>query len=412
MTGDLRINGERLWETLMRSAEIGPGKAGGLRRLTGTDEDKQIRDQFAEWCDEAGLTMTVDRLGNMFARRDGTDNDLPPVTMGSHLDTQYAGGRFDGILGVLAGLEIIRTLNDNDIATRYPIEVINWTNEEGCRFSPSMGCSGAFAGVFDEEWIASRMDDDGFLQGEELERIGYRGDAPVGGRKLDSYFELHIEQGPILDAEGIPVGIVAGGYKSYGMHIDVRGRTAHAGPTPMNERRDALVGASRVVVAVNEIGWKYHNTNGKTTAPRIVAWPNKPGIVSEWAQFSVDCRHPDPATADEMMGEIEEAIEDAAAKSNVEMEIVTRWEFDGANFDADLIELVRAKAEELGAPHKKLLSQAGHDAYHIAKVAPTAMLFSPCKDGITHNEEEDIELARTEPAVNVLMHAALARANR
>ncbi len=412
MTTDIRIDGERLWSTLMRSAEIGPGKAGGLCRLPGTDEDKAMRDQFAEWCAQAGLTMSVDRLGNMFARRAGTEDDLPPVTVGSHLDTQYAGGRFDGILGVLAGLEVVRTLNDHDIETRYPIEVINWTNEEGCRFSPSMCCSGAFAGVFDEDFVANRPDDDGLLQGEELERIGYRGPEPVGGRQFDSYFELHIEQGPILDAERIPLGIVTGGYKSYGMHVDVRGRTAHAGPTPMNERKDALVGAARVVVAVNDIGWKHHNTNGKTTCTRIVAWPNKPGIVSEWAQFSIDCRHPDKATAAQMMAEIEQAIEEAADKANVDMEIGTRWEFDGASFDPELIELMRATAKEMGVPYKELLSQAGHDAYHIAKVCPATMIFSPCKDGITHNEEEDAELEMTEPAVNVLLQAVLARANR
>ncbi|MGI9465136.1 MAG: hydantoinase/carbamoylase family amidase, partial [Aestuariivirgaceae bacterium] len=359
MTSDLRINGERLWETLMRSAEIGPGKAGGLSRLPGSDADKDMRDQFTEWCTDAGLTMTVDRLGNMFARRAGTEDELPPVTLGSHLDTQYAGGRFDGILGVLAGLEIVRTLNDNDIETRYPIEVINWTNEEGCRFSPSMGCSGAFAGVFEEDWIASREDDDGLVQGEELERIGYRGPAPVGGRELDSYFELHIEQGPQLEADGIPLGIVNGGYKSYGMHIDVRGRTAHAGPTPMNERRDALVGAARVAVAVNDIGWKYHNSNGKTTTTRMVAWPNKPGIISEWAQFSVDCRHPDPAIAGQMMAEIEQAIETAADKAQVEMEIITRWEFDGASFAPELMELLDTVAGKLGVQRKKMLSQAG-----------------------------------------------------
>ncbi len=412
MTDDLRIDGDRLWQTLMRSAEIGPGKAGGLCRLTASDEDGEMRDQFADWCREAGLGLTVDALGNMFARRDGSDNDLPPVTVGSHLDTQYAGGRFDGILGVLAALEIVRTFNDNDVETRHPIEIINWTNEEGCRFSPSMSCSGAFAGVYDTDWVAARQDDDGKVLSEELDRIGYSGDAPVGGRRLDSYFELHIEQGPLLDAEGLSLGIVTGGYKSYGMHVDVRGRTAHAGPTPMPERRDALVGASRVVVAVNDIGWKYHNTDGKTTCTRIVAWPNKPGIVSEWAQFSVDCRHPDRAMADRMLAEIEQAIEEAAAKAQVEMEIVTRWEFDGASFDPELVQLMRDTAARLDVPCKDLLSQAGHDAYYIARMAPATMIFSPCKDGITHNEDEDIDLERTVPAVNVLLQAVLARANR
>lgn len=412
MTDHLTIDPDRLWSTLMRSAEIGPGKAGGLCRLPGSDEDKQMRDQFAEWCEEAGLTMTVDRLGNMFAKRAGSDDSLPPVTMGSHLDTQYAGGRFDGILGVLAGLEVVRTLNDAGIETKRPIEVINWTNEEGCRFSPSMCCSGAFAGVFDADWVASREDDDGFRQGEELERIGYRGDVPVGGREFDSYFELHIEQGPQLDAEDLPLGIVTHGYKTHGMHVDVRGVTSHAGPTPMPIRRDALAAASRVIAAVNDIGIKYHNSGGRATAPRVVAWPNKPGILAEWAQFSVDCRHPEEAGANAMRDEIEVAIAEASEKNKVEMEVVSRWEFGNEKFSDELIGLVRDTAKDLGVTHKDMQSLAGHDAYHIAKIAPTVLIFSPCVDGITHNEDEDIELDKTVPAVNVLANAVLARANR
>jgi len=411
-TANLRIDGARLWASLMASAEIGPGKAGGLCRLAATDADKQMRDLFRRWCEEAGLTVTVDRLGNMFARRAGTRDDLAPVTMGSHLDTQYAGGRFDGILGVLSGLEVIRTFNDLGIETLRPIEVINWTNEEGCRFAPPMASAGAFAGVYTESFVATRADDDGLLQGEELERIGYRGEAPVGGRALDAYFELHIEQGPVLDAEAIPVGIVTGGYKSFGAHVDVRGETAHAGPTPMEKRCDALVGAARVVAAVNDIGWKYSNTLGKATVTRLVAWPNKPGIISEWAQFSLDCRHPDPVTAQAMWSEIEAAIPAAADRARVDMEVTTRWEFGNERFDAGLIGLLRGAVKDLGVKSRDLLSQAGHDAYHISKCAPTAMIFSPCKDGITHNEAEDIDLKMTEPAVNVMMHAVLTRANR
>ena len=411
-SSNLRIDGARLWSSLMASAEIGPGKAGGLCRLAASDSDKEMRDEYRRWCEAAGLTVTVDRLGNMFARRPGKRDDLPPVTMGSHLDTQYAGGRFDGILGVLSGLEVIRTLNDAGIETLRPIEVINWTNEEGCRFSPPMASAGAFAGVYTEEFVATRADDDGLLQGEELERIGYRGPAAVGGRPLDAYFELHIEQGPILDAEAIPLGIVTGGYKSFGAHVDVKGETAHAGPTPMEKRRDALVGAARVVAAVNDIGWKHADTLGKATVTRLVAWPNKPGIISEWAQFSLDCRHPDPATAQEMWAQIEAAIPAAAKEANVEMEIATRWEFGNERFDPELIALLRAAAGDLGVATRDLLSQAGHDAYHVSKCAPTAMIFSPCIGGITHNEAEDIDLKMTEPAVNVMMHAVLARANR
>lgn len=408
----LTIDGDRLWATLMRSAEIGPGKAGGLKRLAASDEDKKMRDQFADWCSDAGLIITVDRLGNMFARREGTEDNLPPVTMGSHLDTQYAGGRFDGILGVLTGLEIVRTLNDREIVTKRPIEVVNWTNEEGCRFSPSMCCSGAFAGVYDADWVANREDDEGFKQGEELERIGYRGPSEVGGRNLDSYFELHIEQGPMLHAAGEFLGVVTKGAKTHGMHVDVQGVTSHAGPTPMMERHDALAGAARVIAAVNDIGLQYHNSGGRATASRVIAWPNKPGILAEWAQFSVDCRHPDPAIANAMRADIEESIRQAADKNMVTMEIVSRWEFGDETFSIDLIDLIRKHADAQGVKCRDMMSLAGHDAYYVSKVAPAVLIFSPCADGITHNESESIDLESTLPAVNVLLNSVVARANR
>ena len=408
----LEIDGDRLWSTLERSAEFGPGKAGGLRRLALSEADKQMRDQFVAWCEAAGCTVTVDRVGNIFARRAGREDGLAPVVIGSHLDTQAAGGRYDGILGVLAGLEVFRTLDDRGLETRRPIEVVSWTNEEGARFQPPMIASGAFAGVYDVDWVLAQSDDDGLTYGGELARIGYDGAAPVGGRDLDSYFELHIEQGPILEAEQVPLGIVTKGYTTHGMHVDVFGETAHSGPTPMDKRRNALIGAALVAVRVNEIGWAQHDSDGKSTVPRLVCWPNKPGILPEYAQVTLDVRHPDPEVAGRMLAEVEAALAESAAKGNVEMKVAATWTFGDEVFDPELIAGVKAAAEAQSVPCREIFSQAGHDAYHISKIAPTALLFTPCKDGITHNEAEHIEPDYTFPGVNVLLNAVLARADR
>ncbi len=407
----LQIDGERLWQTLTRSGEIGPGRAGGLCRLPLTDADRDMRDQFVSWCEEAGCSVSVDRLGNIFARRAGEDDSLPPVLVGSHLDTQVAGGRYDGILGVLSGLEVVRTLNDGDLRTRRPIEVVCWTNEEGARFQPPMMCSGAFAGVHEVDWILNCEDDDGFVFGEELARIGYDGTTPVGDRDIDAYFELHIEQGPELEARGIPLGIVSGGYFTRGMVIEIKGENAHSGPTPMDKRRNALVGAAMMIVAANDIGWKQHPP-GKSTSSRIKVWPNKPGILPDYAQVTADFRHPDRDTTLAMESDMRAAVEDCCERANVDAEVVQTWEFGNEVFDDACIALVKGAADELQVPYQEMLSQAGHDAYHMTRVAPTALLFSPCKEGITHNENEHIELGYTTPSVNVLLHAVLARANR
>ncbi|MBT6276762.1 MAG: Zn-dependent hydrolase [Chromatiales bacterium] len=414
MDGDnqLRVDGERLWDTLMRSGEIGPGRAGGLCRLPLTEADREMRDLFVQWCRDARCTITIDKLGNIFARRAGEDDSLAPVLVGSHLDTQVAGGKYDGILGVLSGLEILRTLNDAALPTRRAIEVVCWTNEEGARFQPPMQCSGAFAGVHTVEWVLDSRDDDGAVFGEELAKIGYDGDAPVGGRDLDSYFELHIEQGPELEASGVPLGVVVGGYFSRGMVMEVHGENAHAGPTPMDKRRNSLVGASMLVVAANEIGWEYHPEEGKSTATRMLVWPNKPGILPDWAEVTVDFRHPDKAKTLEMEAKMLAAIPGAAKRANVDIEVTKNWEFGNEVFDAECLDLLRRTARELDIPYTDMLSQAGHDAYHMTRVTPTAMLFSPCKDGISHNENEHIELDYTLPSVNVLLHAVIARANR
>ena len=290
---DTRIDIERFWATIERSAEIGPGRPGGLSRLALSDADKQMRDEFASWCRDGGLSLRIDGIGNIFARRAGTDNGLPPVVIGSHLDTQINGGRFDGIAGVLAGLEICRTLDAIGHRTRRPIEVVNWTNEEGGRFSPPMVGSGCFVGAYPLDWARGRMDDDGKSIGEELARIGYLGEMEPIPHAFDAYFEFHIEQGPHLDREGMQVGVVTGGYPSTGMLVEFRGETAHTGPWPMERRKNALVAGARLLVAVDDLGWHYAGSGGKATAARLVAWPNKPGILSDWAQAVCDVRHPD-----------------------------------------------------------------------------------------------------------------------
>src|SRR5262247_1774192 len=406
------IDPPRFWSTVMRSGEIGPGKAGGLRRVALSDADKEMRDLFITWCTEAGCTVTVDRLGSIFARRPGREDHLSPVLIGSHLDTQVAGGKYDGIVGVLAGLEVLRTLDERRVATKRPLELVCWTNEEGARFTPPMVASGAFAKVFGADWVLALRDDDGKVFGAELERIGYNGKTVVGGRSIDAYFELHIEQGPILDREAVPVGIVVGGYATRGMHVDVHGETAHSGPTPMDRRRNALVGAAMLAVAVNEIGWKYHDTEGKATVARLVAWPNKAGILSEYAQLTCDVRHADRAVADRMLAEVKAAIPECARRANVEMRIAGEWQFGNERFDPACIRLIREAAQTLGVPHRDILSQAGHDAYYISRIAPAAMIFTPCRDGISHNEAEHAELDYTVPGVDVLLHAVLARADR
>jgi beta-ureidopropionase / N-carbamoyl-L-amino-acid hydrolase len=412
MTTNLSVNGSRLWDTLMVSARIGTGPRGGIRRLTLTEPDRQVRDQLKAWADESGYALSIDGLGSMVLRRAGTEPDLPPVVIGSHLDTQWAGGRFDGVLGVLAGLEVLRTLDDLGVSTKRSIEVVNWTNEEGARFSPPMLCSLAWSGQATPEWVEGRIDRDGVRFGDALDAIGYRGAEPVGGRTIDAYFELHIEQGPALDAAGVPVGIVTGGFPSCGMRIAVEGETAHTGPTPMAERRNALVGAAMVAVAVNDIGWAHAATDAKATAARLDLVPNLPGTLSEYAELFVDMRAPALDTLETMKAQLREALPACAERSRTAIRVAEEWGFGVFSFDDGLIGLLRATAGKLGVPTMDLRSQAGHDAYHVARVAPACMIFTPCKGGITHNEAEDIDLDATLPGVNLLLHAALARANR
>jgi N-carbamoyl-L-amino-acid hydrolase len=412
MHSNLTIDAQRLWSTIMASAEIGQGRRGGLRRLALSDADREMRERFRQWAIADGYSVKVDRLGSMFVRREGRGPELSPVLIGSHLDTQAAGGRFDGILGVLAGLEVLRTLDQAGIATRRPIEVVNWTNEEGARFLPPMMASLAFAGKETVDWVRARSDKEGATVGAELERIGFAGSEPVGGREIDAYFELHIEQGPRLDRARVPVGIVTGGFPTRGMRIEIGGETAHVGPTPMSRRRNALVGAAHVAVAIDEIGWRYAAGEGKTTAARLDLSPNLPGIISEAATLYCDMRHPEASELDAMAAEVETAMVDCARRSRCRIEIAERWGFGGLAFDHGLIALLREAAQSLGHATMDLRSEAGHDAYHMASICPAAMIFTPCKDGISHNEAEDTSIEDMVPGANVLLHAALARADR
>jgi N-carbamoyl-L-amino-acid hydrolase len=408
---NLSIDEDRLWSTLERSAEIGIGKAGGLRRMALSDDDKVMRDQFVEWCKSCGCSITVDAAGSIFARRAGREDHLPPVLVGSHLDTQAAGGRFDGILGVLAGLEILRTLEDNGITTRRPIEVVNWTNEEGARFAPPMAASCVFAGIQPIEWLHDLLDDDGIRFGDELERIGYLGDVPVGGRYLDSYFELHIEQDALMEDEEKSVGVVTGGYASHALTCVFRGECAHTGPTEMKKRRNAMIGASYFLAAVNDIGWDYEPV-GRASASRMIIWPNKFGILPEYTEVTVDMRHLDRAKTDEMVAKTRVALKEAALKGNVDYEITAEWTFGDEVFDPDCAQLVRDAATARDISQMDIKSIAGHDAYYISRIAPTALVFSPCVNGITHNEAEDVKREPTIEAVNVFFDAVVARADR
>lgn len=406
----IAIDGDRLFETIAQSAKIGPGRAGGLRRLALSDADKQMRDLFVSWCTDIGCAVRVDEAGNIFARMEGRE-DVPPVLIGSHLDTQMAGGRFDGILGVLTGLEILRVLKDAGITSKRPIEVVNWANEEGARFAPPMSSSAVFAGAKRLDWLYALKDDDNLTFGDELQRIGYKGETPAKAFPIDAYFEFHIEQGPLLHEKSLPLGIVVGGYKSHGMNVIFRGETAHSGPTPMDKRQNALVAAAKFITAVNDIGWA-HAPIGKSTASRISLWPNKNGILPDYAETTVDMRHSDQAVTDEMVAQARAALAEAAKTAQVDYEIEAEWTFGEEAFDLDLIELVCTTARGKGIEPLRMHSQAGHDAYNLCRVAPTALIFCPCIDGITHNEAEDVARAPTVQAANVVLGAVLARADR
>jgi N-carbamoyl-L-amino-acid hydrolase len=407
---NLTVDGGRLWDSLMEMAKIGATPKGGVCRLALTDLDRAGRQLFVDWCLAAGCTIAVDKVGNVFARREGRDAARPAVMTGSHLDTQPTGGRFDGIFGVLAGLEVVRTLNDRGIATEAPIEVAVWTNEEGSRFSPAMMGSGAYAGIFPLAEVLEKRDMDGKRFGDELARIGFAGHDEPGSRAVGAYFEAHIEQGPILEAEGRTIGVVTGSQGQRWYEVTVRGQEAHAGPTPMSRRRDALVGAARMIDLVNRIG-RERPPYACATVGVIQSKPNSRNTIPGEVFFTVDFRHPDDDVLSTMDALLKTGCGAIAAEGGLELSIVDFWYAPPTPFAPRLVEAVRAGAARHGFSHRDIVSGAGHDAVYMAKVAPAAMIFVPCIGGISHNEVEDAKPADIEAGANVLLHAMLQEAS-
>jgi N-carbamoyl-L-amino-acid hydrolase len=405
---DLRINASRLWQSLMDLASIGATALGGVRRITLTDLDRQGRDRVVEWFKAAGLDVRVDPIGNIFGRRAGRDPSRPPVVAGSHIDTQPSGGKFDGAYGVLAGLEVVRTLNDHGVRTDAPIEVAAWTNEEGSRFTPVMMGSGAFAGAFSLEHALSRTDIEGKSVGDELKRIGYAGTAALG-TPVGAYFEAHIEQGPILEETRNTIGIVTGALGQRWFDVTVTGMNAHAGPTPMNLRRDALLAASRLVGDVNRIALD-EAPHGRGTVGFMQVLPNSRNVVPGEVKFSVDFRHPDDAGLRKMERELRAASTRVEGECSVAVKVEEVVYFPPCRFDAACVAAVREGAHKGGYPSMEIVSGAGHDAVYLAGVAPTAMIFVPCKDGLSHNELEDAKVEHLAAGCNVLLHAMVSRA--
>ena len=403
---NLKINGDRLWDSLMEMAKIGPGVAGGNNRQTLTDEDGEGRALFSKWCEDAGCTMGLDQIGNMFARREGTDPDALPVYVGSHLDTQPTGGKYDGVLGVLAGLELVRTLNDLNIKTKHPIVVTNWTNEEGTRFAPAMLASGVFAGVHTQDWAEDREDAEGKRFGDELDRIGWRGDEEVGARKMHAFFELHIEQGPILEAEGKDIGVVTHGQGLNWTQVTITGKDAHTGSTPMPMRRNAGLAMARVLELVDEIAWS-HAPDAVGAAGHIDVYPNSRNVIPGKVVFTVDFRSPDLDVINDMVSRMKAGAEEICAAMGCEIEFERAGGFDPVTFDEGCVTAVRNAAERLGYSHRNLVSGAGHDACWINRVAPTAMVMCPCVDGLSHNEAEEISKDWATAGTDVLMHAVV-----
>lgn len=403
---NLRINSDRLWDSIHEMAEIGPGIAGGNNRQTVTDEDSEGRKLFQKWCEEAGCTMGVDQMGTMFMTRPGTDPDALPVYVGSHLDTQPTGGRYDGVLGVLAGLEIVRSLNDLNIKTKHPIVVTNWTNEEGTRYAPAMMASGVFAGILEQEEIYNHEDAEGKKFGDELERIGWKGEEKVGARDMHAFFELHIEQGPILEIEGKDIGVVTHGQGLSWTQITITGKDSHTGSTPMPMRKNAGLGMAKILQMVDEIAWA-HKPDAVGAAGHIDVYPNSRNVIPGKVIFTVDLRSPQLAVIEEMEQQLDKGAREICADLGLGIEMEKVGGFDPVEFDEGCVTAVRNAAERLGYSHRNIVSGAGHDACWINRTAPTAMIMCPCVDGLSHNEAEDISKEWAQAGADVLFHAVV-----
>ena len=406
MLPNLKINPQRLWDTLMDTARIGSTAKGGIKRLTLTDEDKHVRDWFKAQCEALGCTVGIDEVGNMFARRPGVDNSLAPICIGSHLDTQPTGGKFDGVLGVLGGLEALRTMVDLGYTTHAPLELVNWSNEEGSRFAPAMLASGVFAGVFPPQYAWDREDRAGLRYGDELERIGYKGAEKAGGHKLGAMFELHIEQGPILEDEGKMIGIVTGVQGMRWYEVTVMGQDAHTGATPMRLRKNALLGAARMVDAVDAIAHA-HAPDAVGTVGLIENRPNSRNVIPGEVFFTVDFRHPDEAVLEAMEAEFRLVLPRILDPLKLVFEEKRIWNSPAVRFAPELIDCVRHGAAKAGYSAREMVSGAGHDAAYIARVAPTTMIFVPCLGGISHNEAESTTFDECAAGAQVLLEAVV-----
>ncbi|MFO0559583.1 MAG: Zn-dependent hydrolase [Polyangiales bacterium] len=407
---DIRINGARLWQSLMDLARVGATAKGGVCRLALTDLDKQGRDLVVSWAKEAGLEITTDKIGNVFMRRKGKNNALAPVVCGSHIDTQPTGGKFDGNYGVLAGLEVVRTLNDKGIETEAPIEVVFWTNEEGSRFVPVMMGSGVFAGAFSLETAYAAKDTSGRTVQSELERIGYVGSEEPGKHPIGAYFEAHIEQGPVLEDEDKTIGVVKGVLGLRWYDCVVHGMEAHAGPTPMPLRKDALQVATKIMQEVVAIAHKYP-PYGRGTVGFVEVFPNSRNVIPGRVKFSIDLRNVDSERLDAMDADIRAFIEKTSKETGLEITLQQVSYFAPCPFEKGCVEAVAEGAKKFGYSSMEVVSGAGHDAVYMARLAPAGMIFIPCKDGISHNEIEDTRPEQVEAGCNVLLHAMLDRAN-
>ena len=403
---NLKINSERLWGSLMDMARVGPGVAGGNNRQTVTDADSEGRHLFQTWAEAAGCSMGLDQMGNMFAMRAGTDPDALPVYVGSHLDTQPTGGKYDGVLGVLGGLELLRTMNDLDIKTKHPIVVTNWTNEEGTRYAPAMLSSGVFAGLHSQEWAYERTDADGKSFGDELARIGWRGDETVGARKMHAFFELHIEQGPILEAEDKQIGVVTHGQGLSWTEITILGKDAHTGSTPMPMRKNAGLAMARILDRVEDIAMS-HAPHAVGAAGHVNVYPNSRNVIPGKVVFTVDFRSPELAVIQDMESRLRVEAQGICDSMGMEVSFEKVGGFDPVTFDETCVQAVRSAAVRLGYSHMDLISGAGHDACWINRVAPTAMIMCPCVDGLSHNEAEEISPEWAAAGTDVLLHAVL-----
>ena len=404
---NLAINAERLWDELMQTAAIGATPKGGICRLTLTDLDRQVRDWFKQRVEALGCTVRVDDMGAMFARRPGSGAEVPPIAIGSHLDTQPTGGKFDGVLGVLAAIEALRTLVQAGYETYAPIEVINWTNEEGCRFAPALIASGVFAGVFDPGWARKQKDRTGITFDEALQSIGYRGSEQCGAHPLSAFFELHIEQGPVLEAEGKEIGIVTGVQGVRWFEITIMGEEAHTGATPMNLRKNALLGAARMIDRIEAIALA-HAPLAVGTVGMIEVSPNSRNVVPGQVLFSVDLRHPEAGVLDAMEQNLEQALREVCEALGLTSALNKIWSNPPIRFDAGCIAAVRLAASVSGFTTRDMISGAAHDAAYIAGVAPAAMIFVPCRDGISHNEIEFTSKEQCAAGAQVLLQAVLA----